>query len=61
MKKKTSGKLTLSKETIGLLSSPVLREAVGAWGTMETQCCNTMNQCSMISCHGYCTIQEQMN
>jgi hypothetical protein len=59
--KKNARKLTLSRETIVLLSSPEIKEAFGAYGTMETQCCNTMNQCSVMSCHfpGGCSFQDQ--
>ncbi|HEX3530191.1 MAG TPA: hypothetical protein VH988_24285 [Thermoanaerobaculia bacterium] len=59
MKKKTSRKLMLSRETIGLLGSPDLKEALGAYGTMETQCCNTMDQCSVMSCGFTCPKLDQ--
>ena len=61
MKKKTAKKLSLSRETIGRLTSPDLQDAFGAWGTIETECCNSKNECSMISCRAYtgCTVEPQ--
>ena len=60
VKKKIAKKLSLSRETIGRLSAPELRDALGAYGTIETQCCNTRNECSMISCGPIgCTIEVQ--
>lgn len=59
MKKKTARRLTLSRETIGVLGSPDLREALGAYGTMETQCCDTMRQCSVMSCGFTCPSLDQ--
>ncbi|HJX27316.1 MAG TPA: class I lanthipeptide [Thermoanaerobaculia bacterium] len=51
MKKKTARKLVLAKETITVLDSQDIRAAMGAYGTMETQCCATMMPCSNASCH----------
>lgn len=61
MKKKTARKLSLSRETIGRLTHHELQDALGAYGTMETQCCNSKNECSMISCRAYtgCTVEPQ--
>ena len=49
----------LSRETIVLLGSPDLKEALGAYGTMETQCCNTMDQCTVMSCGFTCPKLDQ--
>jgi hypothetical protein len=51
LKKKIARKLVLAKETLKVLDSPDLRGAMGAYGTMETQCCATMMPCSNASCH----------
>ena len=50
MKKKVR-KLVLSHETLGILENPQLQAAYGAWGTMETECCATMQPCSVVHCH----------
>jgi hypothetical protein len=50
MKKKIR-KLVLSHETLGILESPQLRDAFGAWGTMETECCASWQPCSVVNCH----------
>jgi hypothetical protein len=49
--KKTLKKLALSRETLGTLDNPRLREALGAWGTMETECCATWQPCSNANCY----------
>jgi hypothetical protein len=49
MKKKIK-KLALAKETINSLDNPGLREAFGGWGTMETECCASMQPCSLVNC-----------
>jgi hypothetical protein len=60
VKKKAAKKLSLSRETISRLSGSELQDALGAYGTIETQCCNTRNECSMISCGPIgCTIEIQ--
>lgn len=51
MKKKTARKLVLAKETITVLDNQDLRGAMGAYGTMETQCCASMMPCSNATCH----------
>ena len=51
MKKKIARKLTLAKETLQRLDTPQLQDALGGYGTMETQCCATMQPCSIGTCH----------
>ncbi len=51
MKKKTTRKLVLAKETLKVLDNLTLRDALGAYGTMETQCCATMLPCTIGGCH----------
>lgn len=51
MKKKIARKLTLAKETLQRLDTPQLQDAFGAYGTMETQCCPSMQPCSVGTCH----------
>ena len=41
--KKRMTKLQLAKETLTLLDNPRLGNAQGGWGTMETECCPSMN------------------
>jgi hypothetical protein len=43
--KKSVKKLSLAKETVASMDS--LHQAAGGWGTIETQCCNTLNQCTI--------------
>lgn len=42
MRKKTM-KLNLSKETVTILARTSLADVKGAWGTIETECCASMN------------------
>ncbi|HEX2223443.1 MAG TPA: hypothetical protein VHN15_04470 [Thermoanaerobaculia bacterium] len=49
--KKNVKRLVLSRETIVALEAPTLREAAGGYGTIETQCCATMQPCSVGTCH----------
>lgn len=50
MKKKMK-KLHLAKETIAHLDNPELLRAHGGFGTMETECCPSMQPCSVINCY----------
>lgn len=43
--KKSVKKLSLAKETVASLEA--LNQVLGGWGTIETQCCNTLNQCGI--------------
>lgn len=54
MKRKTT-KLQLAKETLSHLDSPSLKGAQGGWGTIETECCASMN-ITRCGCH---SMQEQ--
>jgi hypothetical protein len=56
--KKSLKKLTLSRETLGHLDDPAVRDARGAYGTIETACCDTMRQCSVMSCERWCLPEE---
>lgn len=50
MKKRMSRKLVLAKETLQNLDAPQLQDALGRYGTMETQCCATMLPCTVGGC-----------
>lgn len=43
--KKTVKKLTLAKETVASMDS--LQQVAGGYGTIETQCCDTLRQCGV--------------
>jgi hypothetical protein len=48
--KRKSMKLHLSKDTVSNLDRPELKGALGGWGTIETECCASMN-ITRCSCH----------
>jgi hypothetical protein len=52
--KKSLRKLALSRETLVHLDDSKVRDARGAYGTFETACCDTMRQCSVMSCERWC-------
>jgi hypothetical protein len=49
--KKRIKRLALTKETISSLDNPGLEKAFGGWGTIETECCASMQPCSIVNCH----------
>lgn len=47
--KKSVKKLSLAKDTVASMES--LQQVAGGYGTIETQCCATMQPCSVGTCH----------
>lgn len=45
--KKSAKKISLSRETVLTLAQAETGKIAGGWGTIETQCCDTIRQCTI--------------